>query len=183
VPSVSGPDLTLSLCASYSGYERPFPRRQGDPRRASEAGNLRRPLPPLASHQADAGHPLQAGTAEASAGAATAPEAAGRAEHGCGADARHEAAAELNKSNGNRSPVDLGSIWAGLSTAMSGPNAPAWVQGIGSILAIVVAISVPALQLRAVRKDTEAQRKREEKERLRRMVAGLRGCGLKLMPL
>jgi hypothetical protein len=51
---------------------------------------------------------------------------------------------------------------------------PAWVQAVGSLLALGVAIAAPALQHRSARKDARVQRARERKERLERLIAGLR---------
>jgi hypothetical protein len=56
----------------------------------------------------------------------------------------------------------------------SDPNAPAWVQAIGTIVAILIAIAVPAWQRHAARKDAKIERMREAKEHLERLVAGLR---------
>lgn len=61
-----------------------------------------------------------------------------------------------------------------LSSWVTSSNAPAWVQAVGSVLAIFIAIIVPAWQRRANLKDAKLQRARDEKERLRRLVAGLR---------
>jgi hypothetical protein len=56
----------------------------------------------------------------------------------------------------------------------SDPSAPAWVQAIGSILAILIAITIPAWQRRKSQNDAKIERAREGKERLKRLVAGLR---------
>jgi hypothetical protein len=56
----------------------------------------------------------------------------------------------------------------------SDPNAPAWVQAVGTIVAILIAIAVPAWQRHATRKDVKIERARDAKERLERLVAGLR---------
>ena len=51
---------------------------------------------------------------------------------------------------------------------------PAWVQAVGSLLALGVAIATPALQRRSARREARIQRARERKERLERLIAGLR---------
>lgn len=56
----------------------------------------------------------------------------------------------------------------------SDPNAPAWVQAIGTIVAVLIAVAVPAWQRHSARKDAKAERAREAKERLERLVAALR---------
>lgn len=56
----------------------------------------------------------------------------------------------------------------------SDPALPAWVQAIGSILAILVAVFVPWAQRRNALRDAAADRLRQEKEHLRRLTAGLR---------
>src|SRR5436853_5799720 len=56
----------------------------------------------------------------------------------------------------------------------SDPNAPAWVQAIGTIVAVLIAIAVPAWQRHTARTDAETERTREAKERLERLIAALR---------
>lgn len=51
---------------------------------------------------------------------------------------------------------------------------PAWLQAVGSLLALCVAIAAPALQRRSARKDTRIEQARERKERLERLIAGVR---------
>jgi hypothetical protein len=51
---------------------------------------------------------------------------------------------------------------------------PAWVQAIGSIIAILVAVAVPAWQRNSARKDARTERLAQEKAHVRRLVMALR---------
>jgi heme exporter protein D len=51
---------------------------------------------------------------------------------------------------------------------------PAWVQAIGSLIAILIAVFVPWRQRKNVLRDAAADRVRQEKEHLQRLTAGLR---------
>jgi len=53
-------------------------------------------------------------------------------------------------------------------------SAPAWVQAVGSIVAIFVAVLIPWRQRRNALRDAAADRTREEREHLRSLTAGLR---------
>jgi hypothetical protein len=57
---------------------------------------------------------------------------------------------------------------------LSDANTPAWVQAIGSVLAILVAVWLPAHQRSRSLGDIEADHARQEKEHLKRLTAGLR---------
>ncbi|MHB0842923.1 hypothetical protein ACYCGP_08785 [Stutzerimonas nitrititolerans] len=60
------------------------------------------------------------------------------------------------------SPLMVLLIYSILLLPWSSPNAPAWVQAIGSISAILVAIAVPAFQRRQDQKDQQIERFRED---------------------
>lgn len=62
----------------------------------------------------------------------------------------------------------------GVPTWLSDANAPAWVQAVGSVLAILVAIWVPARQRSTLHLDAQAERMREEREHRRRLTVALR---------
>jgi heme exporter protein D len=57
---------------------------------------------------------------------------------------------------------------------LSDTAAPAWVQAVGTIVAILIAVLVPWWQRRNVLKDAATDRALREKEHLRRLTAGLR---------
>lgn len=57
---------------------------------------------------------------------------------------------------------------------LSDPNTPAWVQAVGSVIAILVAVWVPARQRSNSLRDAIAERERQRKEHLKRVTAGLR---------
>lgn len=57
---------------------------------------------------------------------------------------------------------------------LSNANTPAWVQAIGSVLAILVAVWIPAHQRSTSLHDAETDRARQEKERLKRLTTALR---------
>jgi hypothetical protein len=57
---------------------------------------------------------------------------------------------------------------------LSKDAAPAWVQAIGSVAAILVAVAVPAWQRLSALRDAKIEKDRQEKELLRRLVTGLR---------
>jgi hypothetical protein len=61
-----------------------------------------------------------------------------------------------------------------LLTWVSDPNTPAWVQAVGSVLAICFAMGVPAWQRSNLLRDSQNDRARQEKEHLGRLAAGLR---------
>lgn len=61
-----------------------------------------------------------------------------------------------------------------MSRWLSDSGAAAWVQAIGSVVAILVAIWVPAWQRQFALRDARAERAGQEKEHLRRLTAGLR---------
>ena len=61
-----------------------------------------------------------------------------------------------------------------LAIPFSSETAPAWVQAVGSVVAILVAIWIPARQRRNALRDAAAERLRENVEHLRRLTAGLR---------
>lgn len=61
-----------------------------------------------------------------------------------------------------------------LTMPFSSETAPAWVQAIGSVAAIFVAIWVPARQRKNSLRDAAAERSLENVEHLRRLTAGLR---------
>jgi len=51
---------------------------------------------------------------------------------------------------------------------------PAWVQAVGSVIAILVAVFVPWIQRRNVLRDAAIERGRQDKEHLQRLTVGLR---------
>src|SRR5665213_383081 len=53
-------------------------------------------------------------------------------------------------------------------------SAPAWVQAVGSVAAILVAVWLPAWQRRNALRDTATDRSSENTEHLRRLISGLR---------
>jgi hypothetical protein len=57
---------------------------------------------------------------------------------------------------------------------LSGSNAPAWVQAIGSVLAILVAIAIPMIQRAVAARDAKEERNRQRMDRLARLSAALR---------
>lgn len=57
---------------------------------------------------------------------------------------------------------------------LADPAAPAWVQAVGSIIAILVAVFVPWRQRRNVLRDATADRIRQERDHLQRLAIGLR---------
>jgi hypothetical protein len=61
-----------------------------------------------------------------------------------------------------------------MQTWLSSPNTPAWVQAIGSVLAILVAVWIPARQRVNSIRDAQAERERQEKERRRSLTVGFR---------
>lgn len=84
-----------SLSASYSGYERPYPPRQGADRGATESRHRRGSVSAITAHKEHQGRVGEAGAAASQARTIAATESAGRAEHGCCTYARHEAAAQV----------------------------------------------------------------------------------------
>src|SRR5262249_22860503 len=64
-------------------------------------------------------------------------------------------------------------MWTSPS-CLSSSSLPAWTQAIGSILAILVAIWVPAWQRRNAQRDPRAEQAREVRIHLSRLSAGLR---------
>ena len=58
--------------------------------------------------------------------------------------------------------------------SLSDPAAPAWVQAIGSILAILIALVVPEWQRRRALQDAATDRGRQAKEHLCRLTVALR---------
>ncbi len=67
----------------------------------------------------------------------------------------------------------------GLFDVFTPESAPAWVQAIGSIVAILVAVALPTWQRSATRRDAEKDQKQHELEYLRRFAVALRaevGC-------
>jgi hypothetical protein len=57
---------------------------------------------------------------------------------------------------------------------LSDPDTPAWVQAVGSVLAIFVAMWVPARQRLNSLRDAQAERTQQEREHRRRLTVGLR---------
>lgn len=57
---------------------------------------------------------------------------------------------------------------------LADPEAPAWVQAVGSTVAILIAVFVPWWQRRKSLFDAACDRARQERRQLQRMVAGLR---------
>lgn len=58
--------------------------------------------------------------------------------------------------------------------ALSGETAPAWVQAVGSVLAILAAVAVPAWQRQTTLRDQKVEKDHQDKSHLQRLVAGLR---------
>jgi hypothetical protein len=61
-----------------------------------------------------------------------------------------------------------------ISSWLSNANAPAWVQAVGSVLAILVAVLLPAWQRSKSLRDAAADHARQEREHLHRLTTGLR---------
>jgi hypothetical protein len=61
-----------------------------------------------------------------------------------------------------------------MPTWLSNASTPAWVQACGSVLAILIAIWIPARQRLNSLRDARAERIRQEKEHRRRLTVGLR---------
>jgi heme exporter protein D len=61
-----------------------------------------------------------------------------------------------------------------MPTWLSNASTPAWVQAVGSVLAILVAVWIPARQRSNLLRDAQAERTRQEKEHRRRLTVGLR---------
>lgn len=57
---------------------------------------------------------------------------------------------------------------------LSDASTPAWVQAIGSLVAILIAVLVPWFQRRNALRDVATDRARQQKDHLQRLVAGLR---------
>lgn len=57
---------------------------------------------------------------------------------------------------------------------LSNANTPAWVQAVGSVLAILVAVCLPAWQRSKSLRDAAADRARQDREHLHRLTTGLR---------
>lgn len=57
---------------------------------------------------------------------------------------------------------------------LSDPSTPAWVQAVGSVLAILVAVWIPARQRSKTLQDAQVERARLEREHRKRLAAGLR---------
>jgi hypothetical protein len=57
---------------------------------------------------------------------------------------------------------------------LSDPAAPAWVQAVGSVIAILVAVFIPWFQRRNTLRDAAKERARQEKDHLQRLSIGLR---------
>jgi hypothetical protein len=57
---------------------------------------------------------------------------------------------------------------------LTNPTAPAWVQAIGSVVAILVAVFVPWFQRRNVVRDAARERVLQDQEHLKRLTIGLR---------
>jgi hypothetical protein len=70
--------------------------------------------------------------------------------------------------------VGIYAIWNWLTCALSADSAPAWVQAIGSIAAILVAVAVPAWQRRSALRDARNEKTMLDKEHLRRLITGVR---------
>ena len=51
----------------------------------------------------------------------------------------------------------LADFWFCLHDFLSKDSAPAWVQAVGSVLAICVAVAIPAWQHRSARRDTKKE--------------------------
>lgn len=63
------------------------------------------------------------------------------------------------------------SLWSSL---LSDPGAPAWVQAVGSVLAILVTMGLAAWQRSSSFRDAQVHEARREKEYLKRLIAALK---------
>ena len=57
---------------------------------------------------------------------------------------------------------------------LSDPSAPAWVQAVGTIIALAFAIGIPVWQRSRSLRDARAEQARQTKQHLKRITAGLR---------
>jgi uncharacterized membrane protein YccC len=60
------------------------------------------------------------------------------------------------------------------SSWLSNPNTPAWVQAVGTVLAILVAVLLPAWQRSKSLRDAAVDHERQEREHLHRLTTGLK---------
>jgi hypothetical protein len=65
-------------------------------------------------------------------------------------------------------------FWSSLLSWLCDPGAPAWVQAVGSVIAVLIAVWIPARQRRNSLRDASTDRQRQEKEHLKRLTTGLR---------
>ena len=64
-------------------------------------------------------------------------------------------------------------MWSWLPDALNAESAPAWVQAVGSIVAILVAVAVPWRQRKLMIADVRREEIRREKDFFRRLTSAL----------